>query len=1151
MFINGIDFPNEIIEAIMNEKLVIFAGAGVSKGEPTCLPDFQELAEQVAMGTGETQKNDESCELFLGRLKDKKINVNKRTADILSGGELSPNKLHEHIVELFPNNKNIKIVTTNYDNMFEAVLKKKGIEDIKIYDTPALPLGNDVNGIVHIHGNVLEPEYMVVTDDDFGKAYLADGYVSRFLMKLFENYTVLFVGYSYGDVIVRYLTRAMIKTKTKNRYILTDSRDKNWNSLGVIPVFHEKKRFDLMGEGINQLGIIIRRGLLDWEKSLKMIAERPPVDLTIESEVLFCLQDETKTRVLIHNIHGKEWLQWIDDRKYINNLFCKKAELSAIEIEWADWIAKEFIENDCKEIMRLVLKHNNQLNDRFAEILAREILNEGRVYSDEAIKCIVLLVYEYLNEAWIVLCLNELVMKRNMISLGWSLMKKLFDVKIVPKTPLLSVDGMGVEFEHRTLTDVYSAERIWVRSGEKYIENSPLEILEFGRMCILTIHSAYATAGMATKEYEPYVFSEIPLEKSKRPYGEDDSIYVLCKIIGDVCLKIAKKEPQYVKQYIIKSIMSESLLLRKLGIKMLRGTEILDVHEKLKILLSNVSLHALWEKEQTFKLIAHIFDDLTKEEQELVLQNILTGDVKGEERTIAYEKYNWYVWLQQQCKENERVNEMISRVKEEYPEFSPRRHPELNFDLDSGEWRGDISPLEPKELLAMDVEQLIKLLREYNMDSWDGPSREGLLVAFSNCVKDNYTWTVKIVKEMLGKLKDKPDVWGYFFRGVMNSEFVTDEYVSLLFLLKDSDIIERYTKELSMILEKCIKLENTKKKYPKYKMQLHEITMALWEAKGGDEGFDKLRLIDKCCNCATGLLTSCWIHMLSCERGKTIPKLYKNQFEKSLGLENEERKQSICLLVGQVAYLFCKDRKWCKQNIFPFLTSSNHDEFVAAWEGVAWFSRRLNKELANEILNTYLTAVERINELVGEARESFISMYVALLIYVVENPTEVYIPRFLSVANEKDKIKFAASIRHNLENMNDEEKLNIWNLWIKKYWENRIQNIPIPLSEEEGSEMLDWLPKLGTLYPEAVTMFIAGTKVKKAGGWFWHQLIEDNWAEKYPDETARLVIYLLENDAEERYEISRVQKVVEKLKEISAENLREIREIILKKGYEF
>lgn len=51
MIISGIEFPNEIIKSIEKNNLVVFVGAGVSMGSPTCLPDFDKLAFDIARGT--------------------------------------------------------------------------------------------------------------------------------------------------------------------------------------------------------------------------------------------------------------------------------------------------------------------------------------------------------------------------------------------------------------------------------------------------------------------------------------------------------------------------------------------------------------------------------------------------------------------------------------------------------------------------------------------------------------------------------------------------------------------------------------------------------------------------------------------------------------------------------------------------------------------------------------------------------------------------------------------------------------------------------------------------------------------------------------------------------------------------------------------
>ena len=52
MRIGGADFPEPLLNAPRDGRLVVLAGAGVSMGPPANLPSFPELAHQVAEGTG-------------------------------------------------------------------------------------------------------------------------------------------------------------------------------------------------------------------------------------------------------------------------------------------------------------------------------------------------------------------------------------------------------------------------------------------------------------------------------------------------------------------------------------------------------------------------------------------------------------------------------------------------------------------------------------------------------------------------------------------------------------------------------------------------------------------------------------------------------------------------------------------------------------------------------------------------------------------------------------------------------------------------------------------------------------------------------------------------------------------------------------------
>ena len=111
--------------------------------------------------------------------------------------------------ELYSDAAQARIVTTNFDLLFEQASEAVFDDKPEVFRAPALPLGHQFRGIIHVHGAVSRPNEMVLTDLDFARAYLTEGWARRFLIELFRNFTVLFVGYSHDDTILSYLARAL------------------------------------------------------------------------------------------------------------------------------------------------------------------------------------------------------------------------------------------------------------------------------------------------------------------------------------------------------------------------------------------------------------------------------------------------------------------------------------------------------------------------------------------------------------------------------------------------------------------------------------------------------------------------------------------------------------------------------------------------------------------------------------------------------------------------------------------------------------------------------------------------------------------------------------------------------------------------------
>ncbi len=135
------------------------------------------------------------------------FDTHRHARDIIARDTSLPNRTHTALVRVASALGSSRIVTTNFDDHLAAAAVAAGIEVSDKWIGPALPLGADIDGIAHLHGSVLRrPEQLVLTDRDFGMAYLTNAWATRFLLPMFQRFTVLFVGYSHDDPIMRYLS---------------------------------------------------------------------------------------------------------------------------------------------------------------------------------------------------------------------------------------------------------------------------------------------------------------------------------------------------------------------------------------------------------------------------------------------------------------------------------------------------------------------------------------------------------------------------------------------------------------------------------------------------------------------------------------------------------------------------------------------------------------------------------------------------------------------------------------------------------------------------------------------------------------------------------------------------------------------------------
>ena len=101
--------------------------------------------------------------------------------------------------------------------------------------------GNPVNRALHGCADK-KVEKCILTDEDFGRAYLSQGWATRFLISMFSRYVVLFVGYSHNDTVMNYLARGLPPGNQQARFAFSTDDDQSlskWKHLEIQPLVYK------------------------------------------------------------------------------------------------------------------------------------------------------------------------------------------------------------------------------------------------------------------------------------------------------------------------------------------------------------------------------------------------------------------------------------------------------------------------------------------------------------------------------------------------------------------------------------------------------------------------------------------------------------------------------------------------------------------------------------------------------------------------------------------------------------------------------------------------------------------------------------------------------------------------------------------------
>lgn len=1156
MKIANIEFPEPFISALRDGELVVFAGAGVSMGEPAKLPDFTNLVKKIAEATGESYDENEPPERFLGNLERRGVKVHERAAEVLLRHGLEPTSLHRNLLKLYKESSRVRIVTTNFDALFEQAAKSAFDSTPEVYRAPALPLGRNFEGIVHIHGAIDYPKRMVLTEADFGRAYLTEGWARRFLVDVFRSVAVLFVGYSHDDVIMNYLTRALPAGEIKPRFALTDeSGAHEWRQLGIGAIIYpkiSKHDYSLLHEGIHRLARNTQRSILDWKREITELAKKgPSLDEEEMGVMEEALSDSTKVRFFTKSATSPEWINWLNDRGHLDALFATDA-IGERNERLGSWLAQKFACEHASLLFMLISKHHMRLNSIFWFQLGRAVgLQTDQPSSNENLSRWVSMllatvptipagrgriepVLSWLTERCIAQGLiSELVEIFDCMAAG-----HLFALRQRLPWP---GDASGneharLEVEITSVCGHYYINELWEKGLRPKLGLVAESLLGSAVRHLTDRHRMLATWQRANRDSDPASHGRQAMEPHSQDNNSDHKnakhknarhIDVLIDAARDCLEWLTEHRYEAAVQWCDRLVGLEAPLLRRLAVHTLTKRNDLQPDEKIDWLLTHAQLHDRAARHELFRALRMIYPESSTARRKSVIEAVFAfespnDESEQEEQYTARRHFDWFHWLHESAPDCGLVKQALDGVWERYPDLKPGERPDFLY------WKGGVekyhprSPWSVEELLSKPLdENWIQELVSFQGQYWVGPDRQGLALAVGEAANERVDWGLDLADELDSMQIWETDLWDALLNAWFKVDLDEGQYPRIFrHLLKDA-LQAKHVRGIATFLQAWVKSGHAQRS-TEMLSQANRVAENLWSRIDQKLPIGSIdNWVHQAINHPSGILVEFWMVSLSLWRRQQeqCPQRMGEQYSGVLTLIAQEQSFAArlgrCILGDRLSFLLAADENWTRDNLLPWLTKHDAlDDYQAVWDGFL-HAPSLNPQVADFISDAFLEAISRIrthftNEESGnrERADRFIGTYAAMLAYYAPDPLETWTPKLFEHCNDGDRRHFAYVIRDYLADMTGAQRLEWWRRWLSSYWRNRLQGVPAPFTSAEIGPMLDWLPWLTESFPEAVDMATEMRKAQIEHSLALHEIDSHDLWRVHPRSVAKLLIYL-------------------------------------------
>ena len=1074
MRIGGVDIPWELIRAQRDDRLVIFVGAGASRSSPSDLPDFRQLAARIAADSGVTATSEqlEDPDVLLGDLKDQHaVDVHQRVADLIGSASSRPNRLHEAIAALAVASPQVRIVTTNYDEHLSEALTARGA--IFTQETaPALPLGDDFTGIVYLHGRLGRPaRQLVVTDADFGQAYLRDAWATRFLERMFSRYTVLFIGYSHSDVVVTYLGRGLRADSA--RFVLTGDPDSlRWRRLRITPVAYPNpdSSHRALPEAILGWASWASMGLLDHRQRVAQLVAAAPSGIPEEMSYLQAvIADSSTVGFFAEHARGPEWLAWACAQEQFEPVMNPAVEGSACTRALAFWFAEHYVMEGglSDQAWALVSSAGGLLGGDLWDAIGFHLNRRQDARPGWLSRWLVLLIQNPPRSAapWVEYALTKSAWPEERAA---ALL--LFDYLTEPQATLRPSFGLpgGSRVEVELRGDPYWLGEGWAKVFTPHLADVAEDLIVIADRQLRRAHALLTAAGAARPGWDPMCFSRSAIE----PHAQDsmpEPANALIDAARDCLESLLGNGSDTGTAYLQLWAAADVPLLRRLAVHGWTRRRDVDASAKLAWLRTRGWLFDHQLRHEVFTLIA-----TTVAQADSTLADGLVADAAAGPAGSAhreYEVYNALTWIARHAPGLQSARDALARVRARHPDYAERPHPDLMAWMETG-WGRPQPPMtttELRNLIENDAAAAIGELRTRTSRP-GGSGWEDALDVISDTVRD---WPAGGLAVLDASASTPPDILSAVIRG-WGAASADDPVAREIIARLSATGLSRTYRDIARLLAGGGAAPTEWHRIPGARL----LAAQAWTMIAGAAGaLDADGWLARAINHPAGQLAQFWVKAVAAEwkaAGNSwsgLPDATREQLQTMLTGSDDRVVMAEIVFATQLHFFHAADLGWCLGHVLPLLDWAAPARARRTWDGFLTGGRFDDQLLAAGLLDQYLQTAVRIAEFPDDQRRQLHRHLAAIALYGHPDPaTSGWARELTARADVSVRVAWMNQVGWDLATLPADAVEQHWRSWMRTYWEDRLASVPTQLTTEEASALATWVVYLADSLEEGITL---------------------------------------------------------------------------------